>query len=125
MNDADQAIATFLETKVQPEFRPLVEKFRALVQHDFPELSEEMRGGTEKYYSTPVYRLKHIVITLSPSKQGITYAFTDGKQLEDKYAILEGVGNKTRNIRLKHADDFNDEIMRYYIRQAITLDQAG
>ena len=79
----NKAINDFIQQKVLPEYRPLVEAFRELIQKDFPELREEMRGGTEAYYSVPVYRLNRIVITLSPTKQGITFAFSEGKSFED------------------------------------------
>lgn len=114
----------FIKEKVLPEYRPLVEAFRALVKKDFPQLQEEMRGGTEAYYGTPVYRLDHILITISPTKQGITYAFSEGRQFEDKYKMLEGVGNKTLNIRLKDISEFDAAKMSYYIAQAIKIEEA-
>lgn len=48
-----------------------------------------MRGGTEKYPSVPVYRQNNIVITVSPTKKGITFSFSEGKQFEDTYGLLE------------------------------------
>lgn len=119
----DKSIENFIQQKVLPEYRPLVIAFREFIQKDFPELKEEMRGGTEAYYSVPVYRLNHIVITLSPTKQGITFAFSEGKSFEDKYKLLEGVGNKTLNIRLHNIDEFDAGKMRYYIKQAIAIDR--
>ena len=83
-----------------------------------------MRSGTEKYYGVPVYRLKRIVITLSPTKKGITFSFSEGKQFEDKYGLLEGQGNKTLNLRLENETEYSDEILRYYIKQAIDFDNA-
>ena len=117
------SIEDFIHAKVLPEYRQLVEAFRALVRRDFPELTEEMRGGTEKYYGVPVYRLTRIVVTVSPTKQGITFAFSEGKTFEDKYHMLEGVGNKTLNIRLKHLEDFDEVKMRYYLQQAVDFDR--
>jgi hypothetical protein len=119
-----QTVETFIATMVLPEYRPLVQAFRDLVRKDFPELKEEMRGGTEKYPGTPAYRLKRIVVVISPSKKGITYAFSDGRLFEDTYNMLEGVGNKTLNIRLKSIDEFDNEKMRYYVKQAVTIDSG-
>jgi hypothetical protein len=116
------AIELFIETKVLPEYRAIVDKFRKLIKSEFPDLKEEMRGGTEKYYGIPVYRFNRIIITLSPTKKGVTFSFSDGKKFEDKYSLLEGEGNKTLNLRLSKVDDFQDEIFRYYIKQAIALD---
>lgn len=122
MNETPQAVEAFIQDKVLPEYQPIVAAFRKLIASDFPELREEMRGGTEAYYGVPVYRLNHIVITLSPTKTGVTFAFSDGKVFEDKYDTLEGLGNKTRNIRLKSIDEFDADILRYYIKQAVALD---
>lgn len=116
------AVETFIQNKVLPEYRPIVAAFRKLLAGDFPALKEEMRGGTEAYYSVPVYRLNRIIITLSPTKTGITFAFSEGKAFEDKYDKLDGLGNKTRNVRLKSLDEFDADMMRYYIKQAIALD---
>lgn len=119
----NKSIEDFIEQKVLPEYQPLVVAFRKLIQKDFPELREEMRGGTEAYYSVPVYRLNRIVFTLSPTKHGITFAFSEGKSFEDKYKLLEGVGNKTLNIRLHSIDEFDADKMRYYVQQAIDIDR--
>lgn len=126
MEDLAQGMKTpielFIESKVLPEYRAIVVRFRRLVRSEFPDLKEEMRGGTEKYYGVPVYRYHRIIITLSPTKKGITFSFSDGKKFEDKYSLLEGEGNKTLNLRVSNVDDFQEEIFRYYIRQAIALD---
>lgn len=126
MEDLAQEMKTpielFIESKVLPEYRAIVDKFRRLITSEFPDLKEEMRGGTEKYYGVPVYRYHRIIITLSPTKKGITFSFSDGKKFEDKYSLLEGEGNKTLNLRVSNVDDFQEEILRYYIRQAIALD---
>ncbi|HYG83470.1 MAG TPA: DUF1801 domain-containing protein [Verrucomicrobiae bacterium] len=118
-------VEIFIEQKVLPQYKEIVTKFRELVREKYPELKEEMRGGTEKYPGVPVYRLKRIVITISPTKQGITFAFTDGGQFQDKYNQLEGAGHKTLNLRLKSIDEFDEAQMQYYIDQAIKLQSAS
>lgn len=115
-------IEAFIELKVLKEYQPIVAKFRSLVASEFSDLKEEMRGGTEKYYGVPVYRYKRIIMTLSPTKKGITFSFSEGKKFEDKYYLLEGEGNKTLNLRINNVDNYNDDILRYYIKQAIELD---
>lgn len=116
------AIELFMELKVLPPYQPIVDKFRSLIKNKFPNIKEEMRGGTVKYYGVPVYRYNHIIIILSPTKKGITFSFTDGKKFEDKYSLLEGEGNKTLNLRLSKSEDYKDEILSYYIKQAIAFD---
>ncbi|MCK0159629.1 DUF1801 domain-containing protein [Allomuricauda sp. F6463D] len=116
-------INQFIEDKIKEEYQPIFSKFKGLINAKFPMLKEEMRGGTEKYYGVPVYRHNSIIITVSPTKKGITFSFTDGKQFEDKYNLLEGVGNKSLNLRLSDPKDFKDDIFEYYILQAIDLDR--
>ena len=118
MNKIDE----FIKAKVAEEHQPIVTKFRALIKKEFSNLQEEMRGGTEKYYGVPVYRNKRIVITLSPTKKGITFSFSEGKKFEDKYLLLEGEGHKSLNLRISKVEEYNDEILRYYIKQAILFD---
>ncbi len=118
MNKVD----SFIEEKVLDQFKPIVKNFRNLVKKEFPELKEEMRGGTEKYFGVPAYRNKKIVVTISPTKKGITFSFSEGKQLEDKFDLLEGKGNKTLNLRVDSIDKYSDEQIRYYLKQAINID---
>lgn len=122
MSTIEKVVDNYVKTKVLPEYQPLVTAFRTLVKKDFPELTEDMRGGTEKYPGTPVYRLKRIVVVISPTQKGITYAFSDGAAFEDKYGMLEGVGNKSLNIRLTSIDEFDAGKMSYYLQQAIKID---
>lgn len=119
MNEVDN----FIQEKVLPEYRQIIEKFRRLVKADFPELTEEMRGGTEAYYGTPVYRYRRIVLVISPTKKGITFAFSNGAKIKDTYQALEGVGNKAKNIRISTADNFNADIFKDYLKQAIEIDK--
>lgn len=124
MSTTTPPVEQFINDKVQPEFRPIVTRFRQLIKTDFPEIKEEMRGGTEAYYGVPVYRYRRIIISLSPTKQGITFAFSEGKKIHDSYNLLEGLGNKTLNLRVTHINEFNPDVMRDYITQAIALDKA-
>ena len=112
----------FINDKIKEEYQPIFLKFRTLIQEKFPTLKEEMRGGTEKYYGVPVYRHHRIIITVSPTQKGITFSFTNGKKFKDKYRLLEGVGNKSLNLRLTSIVEYKDEILEYYILQAIELD---
>lgn len=113
----------FIEDKVLPDYRDLFNVFRKMVAKEYPELQEEMRGGTEKYYGVPVYRLNRIVITVSPTKKGVTFAFSEGGRFKDKYKQLEGEGKKTLNLRLSSFEEFDETQMKYYIDQAIALDK--
>lgn len=117
-------VENFIQEKIKGEYRPIFLKFRLLMQKTYPYVKEEMRGGTEKYYGVPVYRNKRIIITVSPTRQGITFSFADGKVLEDKYGLLEGVGKRTLNIRISDVKVYRDSVMKYYISQAVAIDNS-
>ena len=117
-----EEIDAFVEARILPAYRPIFAAFRALVRADFPQLVEGMRGGTDAYPGVPVYRLKRIVVTVSPTKKGVTFNFTDGGSFDDPYGLLEGVGHKTRNVRWSTPEQFDPEIMRTYLRQAVAAD---
>jgi hypothetical protein len=118
---SDQVDA-FVEARILPAYRPIFAAFRALVRTDFPQLTEEMRGGTDAYPGVPVYRLNRIVVTVSPTKKGLTINFTDGGRFDDPYGLLEGVGHKTRNVRWSKSEQFDADALRSYLRQAVEAD---
>ena len=123
-NASNPAVDKYIRTNVAPELTAIIESFRSLIHRDFPELIEDMRGGSEKYPGTPIYRLKRIVVVVNPTSKFITFAFSDGKSFDDKYHLLEGVGNKSSNWRIKNLSEFDEQIMSYYLRQGIEIDNS-
>jgi hypothetical protein len=115
-------VDNFIQEKVLPEFREIVIQFRELIHDKYPEVREEMRGGTEKYYGVPVYKLNKTLVTMSPTKKGITFNFSEGARFDDAYNVLEGEGNKTLNLRLQSMGQFDEKQIKYYIEQAIQFD---
>lgn len=109
----------FVNTRVLPEFRETVEAIRRTMRELAPEAQEVIS------YGIPAYRVKHIVAVISPTKKDITLSFTKGAEFEDKYGLLRGVGHVSRHIKFKHAADVNKEVMDYYVRQALELDDRG
>jgi hypothetical protein len=116
------SIEAFVQARILPPYRPIFAAFRELVATEFPQLAEGMRGGTDAYPGVPVYRLNRIVVTVSPTKKGITFNFTDGVSFDDPYGLLEGVGTKTRNVRWSNPEQFDPDPMRHYLRQAVKAD---
>ncbi len=73
-------------------------------------------------YGIPAYKMKHIIAVISPTKKGITFAFSRGAEFEDKYGLLEGEGKVSKNVRMKSVNDVNADALRYYIKQALAVD---
>ena len=106
----------FVETKVLPEYRDIVSMLRKLMREMAPDAKEMIS------YGIPAYKRKRIIAVISPTKKGITFAFSRGAEFEDKYGLLEGVGKVSKNVRIKSMDTLNKEALRYYIKQALKLD---
>jgi hypothetical protein len=73
-------------------------------------------------YGIPAYKGRRILAVISPTKKGITFAFSRGAEFEDKYRLLEGVGKVSKNVRISHPKDINKAALRYYIKQALEFD---
>jgi len=116
--------ATFMERRVLEKHRPIVNSFRELMKRVAPEAIERMRGGTEAYYSVPVYRVKRDVIAISPSKSAVTFSFTKGASFNDPHALLTGKGKVSRTVIVRDIKDFPEEALADFIRQAVEKDLA-
>lgn len=110
-------VDAFIAEKVLPQYRGIAEKLRALMADCAPEAREVIS------YGVPMWRLKRMIAVLSPTKKGITFALSQGAHFEDRYGLLEGVGNRSKNVRMKSLDDWNEEALRYYVAQAIAHDE--
>jgi hypothetical protein len=112
----DITVDEFVKTKVLPQYQPIVEKLRKLIRQMAPEATEVMS------YGIPNYRGKRGLAVISPAKTYITLAFSRGAEFEDKYALLEGVGKVSKNLRFREVAEIDEEALRYYINQALHLD---
>ena len=106
----------FVKTKVLPEYRDIVMALRTLMKEYAPNAKEEIS------YGIPAYKGRRILAVISPTKKGITFAFSRGAEFEDKYGLLEGVGKVSKNVRISHLKDVNKPALRYYIRLALKVD---
>jgi hypothetical protein len=106
----------FVERRVLPEYRSIVSAIRKLMSEEAPKAKEIMS------YGIPAYKMRLIIAVISPTKKGITLAFSRGADFEDKYGLLEGKGKKSKNVRMSTMSDINEEAVKYYIRQAIALE---
>src|SRR3990172_1029798 len=106
----------FVETRVLPEYRPIVQLLRELMRQHAPQAAEIIS------YGIPAYKRKRILAVISPTKKGITFAFSRGAEFQDRYGLLEGVGKVSKNVRVSRLKDLNQAALRYYIKQALAFD---
>ncbi|MER7439190.1 DUF1801 domain-containing protein [Micromonospora avicenniae] len=113
-NDVD----VYVENKLDPRHREIVVALRALMADAAP-------GATECLtYGSPAWRGKKILAVISQSKTHLTFAFERGAEFVDTHGLLEGVGKKTRHVKIKTLDGINETALRDYITQAVRLDQS-
>lgn len=108
----------FVERKVLPEHRDIVAELRRLMRKHAPLATESIS------YGVPMCRQNRALAVISPTKKGITFAFSRGAEFEDRYGLLEGVGKVSKNVRMKSLEDVNNKTLRYYIAQALELDRT-
>jgi hypothetical protein len=106
----------FVKTRVLPEYRGIVKILRELMRESAPNAKEMIS------YGIPSYKGKRMLAVISPTKTGITFAFSRGAKFEDKYGLLEGVGKVSKNVRMSDVKDVNKTALRYYIKQALECD---
>jgi hypothetical protein len=111
-------VDAFVKAKVPPEFRPVVAVIRDLVRECAPNAREEVS------YGMPVYKLKGLFAWINPPKKDVTFSFTRGDKIEDRYGLLSGTARAgTRHVKMKKLGDVNKTALKYYIRQAVKLDR--
>jgi hypothetical protein len=109
-------VDAFLESRVLPEFRTVVQRIRQVMKGYAPDVTEMIS------YGIPAYRAKRIIAVISPTKKDITFSLSRGAEMQDKYGLLEGVGKVSKYVKFKKAAEVDPAVLRYYIRQALALD---
>jgi hypothetical protein len=107
----------FVQTRVLPEFHPVVARLRELMKECAPNVTESIS------YGIPAYKGRKILAVISPTKKDITFSFSRGGQFEDKYGLLRGVGKSSKHVKIKDLAGANQESLRYYIQQALDFDE--
>jgi len=116
MADNEITVDEFVNTKVLPEFRPVVQMLQRLMRENAPDAREFMS------YGIPNYKGNRGLAVISPTKNDITFAFSRGADFEDEHGLLRGVGRVSKHIKLKAVDDVPEEVLVFYINQALELD---
>ena len=109
-------VDAFVRANVRPQFRDVVEKLRQIMRDAAPDAAEEIA------YRIPMWRRRRIFVFLNLTKKDVTFGFSRGRQFEDKYGLLRGVGKSSMHLKFKTAADVRPAVVRYYIKQAIKHD---
>jgi hypothetical protein len=113
---AGMTVDEFVESKVLPEFRPVVAAIRSLMKEAAPGAKEVIS------YGTPMYIQNQTLAWITPNKKGITFGFMRGARFEDKYGLLRGTAKHAKHVKMKNLDQVNKAALKYYVKQALKLD---
>ncbi|MFD0903474.1 DUF1801 domain-containing protein [Actinomadura sediminis] len=111
-------VDVYIDTKLDPKHRGTVDALRALMADAAPDATECLT------YGSPAWRGAKILAVISPSKTHLTFAFERGAEFDDPHGLLQGVGKRTRHVKIKPGADLNEAALRDYIAQATALDAA-
>ena len=109
-------IEEHIHAKVLPQFHPIVSKLREFMHNIAPKSTELIS------YGVLMWKGKRPLVLISPTKKDITFSFTFGAYFEDRYNLLRGSGKHSKFIKITSVESINPEILTYYIRQAIKMD---
>jgi hypothetical protein len=113
---SSELIDEYVQTKIQPQHQPIAAALRELMRTYAPAAKEVIT------YGSPAWRGTKNLAVISVSKTHLTFAFERGAEFTDAHGLLEGVGKRTRHVKLKKLDDVNPDALRDYITQAVALD---
>jgi len=108
----------FVATKVPSEYQPIVDAIRDVMRGYAPGVQEAIG------YGMPVYKQKKIFAWISPSAKDITFGFSHGAVMEDKYRLLGGVAKRARHVKITNLGEVNQTALRYYVEQAMKIDKS-
>jgi hypothetical protein len=112
------SVNEFVEARVAAEFRPVVAAIRSLMKECAPDADEVIS------YGMPVYKGRKLFAWINLPVKDVTLGFARGAQMEDKYALLRGAAKGgSRHLKMKSVAEVNKPALKYYIKQAVKLDQ--
>ncbi|SDS43732.1 DUF1801 domain-containing protein [Jiangella sp. DSM 45060] len=113
-----EAIETYVQTRIAPAHQPIVASLRELMRTHAPEAAEVIM------YGSLAWKARKALAIISASKTHLTFAFERGAEFTDTHGLLDGVGKKTRHVKLKKLEDVDEAALSDYITQAVRLDQT-
>lgn len=116
MSSAD--VDEYVKTKLPPQHEATVRRLRELVAEVAPDVEEVIT------YGSPAWKGNKMLAIVSPTKTHVTLAFDHGVDFDDPHGLLEGVGKRSRHVKLKTVDDIDEAALRDYFTQAVAIDSA-
>ena len=116
--EENSAVTSYILELEAPK-REICEALRAMLHDKFPQLREEFK------WSRPVYSSENGGICyIAALKNHINLGFDDGAQIEDPRGLLQGNGKSMRHVKLRVAEDIDEDYLSDLVRKAIAV-RAG
>ncbi|WP_242906145.1 DUF1801 domain-containing protein [Actinomadura terrae] len=109
-------IDAYIAGQLDPKYAGILDALRTLMAAHAPGAVEGLASGS------PAWRGAEVLAVISQSKTHLTLAFERGAEFRDEHGLLEGVGRRTRHVKIKSLDDLDGDALRDYIEQAVRLD---
>jgi hypothetical protein len=115
---SSEDVDEYVKSKLPPQHEATLRRLRELVAEVAPDAEEVVT------YGSPAWKGNKMLAIVSPTKTHITLAFDHGVDFEDPHGLLEGVGKRSRHVKLKSVDDIDEAALRDYFTQAVAIDGA-
>jgi hypothetical protein len=110
-----------------------VDQYVASLPADHAAIVNELRGvvkkaapkATESFkWAQPVYEHNGPMIWIRAYKSYVNIGFWRGAEMQDKYGLLVGEGERMKHVRLMTSKDIKKGALTDYVRQAVKLNDA-
>lgn len=118
----DTVYCTFdeLMALIEPDFRPICRKLRAIITQQHPEFVEIIweKQRIASYGIGPKKMSEHYVY-IAPHKNHVNLGFYHGAALSDPDGLLEGTGKMLRHVKIRDEESAEDPHIGALIAEAI------
>lgn len=112
----DPQVDEWIEGLGEP-VQAIVKRLRGVVFEAYPEIDEGIK------WSKPSYSKEGLVCYMQTAKSHVNFGFYRGTELEDRNNLLEGDGKKMRHVRIRKADEIDEEKLKFLIWDAVDLNR--
>jgi uncharacterized protein YdhG (YjbR/CyaY superfamily) len=109
--DVEKFLAVLIQT--DPEKHVIIQKLRELVYEIEPEISETIKYGGILFSNTEDCG------GVFPSKNHVSFEFSEGFKIVDPKKRLEGTGKFRRHLKIVTSDDIKIKEVGYFVKQMI------
>ena len=111
-----KVIEAWMASRIMPGIQPLIKKIDSHIHNSISNLQYAIKWGNAYYGTSELGWL----IEVAAYDVSVNIVFLNGAGFDPQPPL--GTGEETRYIKLKSIDEFNDQLVIDFIKQATTLD---